>query len=234
LRGHPIDSQEPRSTPPADQTAGIYRARYFETRLAADPNRAVVWSHICRYLARWIGPDDDVLELGAGWCDFANAVTAGSVTAMDLDAVVLTSARPGVTAVVGDCTDLSQFADASFDVVFASNLLEHLERADTLRLLAEAHRVLRPGGRLLLVQPNFRLNPNEYFDDYTHVAIFSDRSLRDLLLSEGWAVEHVAARFLPLTMKSRGSRLTFLVPWYLRSPIKPLAGQMLVVAGRPA
>ena len=40
----------------------------------------------------------------------------------------------------------------------------------------------------------------------------------------------VGLKFLPLTLKSKASRLTFLVPWYLRSPIKPLAGQMLVVA----
>ena len=219
---------------PRSDSVGIYRRGYFETRLQADPNRPIVWRHICDYLQKWIGQGDDVLELGAGRCDFANAVDAGSVTAMDVDAVVVSSAREGVRAVVGDCTDLSDFPDASFDVVFASNLLEHLERSDTLKTLSEAYRVLRPGGRLILVQPNFRLNPKEYFDDFTHVAIFTDRSLRDLLSAEGWQIDHVAARFLPLTMKSRASRLTFLVPWYLRSPIKPLAGQMLVVASRPA
>jgi ubiquinone/menaquinone biosynthesis C-methylase UbiE len=151
---------------------------------------------------------------------------------MDLDATVKKAAAANVTPVVGDCTDLSAFADASFDVVFASNLLEHLDRAAADTLLAEAKRVLRPGGRLILLQPNFRLNPGGYFDDYTHVAIYTDRSLADYLTASGWAVEHVAARFLPLTMKSRSSSLTFLVPWYLRSPIKPLAGQMLVVASR--
>ena len=40
----------------------------------------------------------------------------------------------------------------------------------------------------------------------------------------------VHPRFLPLTMNSKGSALTFLVPWYLRSPVKPLAGQMLLIA----
>jgi SAM-dependent methyltransferase len=227
-----MDSSDEMPDQAAAKPAGVFEPGYFETRFADDPNRNKVWQHICRYLSRWIGPDDDVLELGAGRCDFANAVTARTVVAMDIDAVVVESAAPGVQAVVGDCTDLSQFADGSFDAVFASNLLEHLERPVTLRLLAESHRVLRPGGRLLLVQPNFRLNPNEYFDDYTHVAIFSDRSLRDLLAAQGWSVDTVEARFLPLTMKSRASGLTFLVPWYLRSPIKPLAGQMLVVASR--
>lgn len=221
------------SDSPTTAADGVYRPGYFDTRVDDNPNRSAVWRHICQYLTRWIPADSEVLELGAGRCDFANEVTAKRIVAMDIDAIVTASAAPGVEAVVGDCTDLSRFPDNSFDCVFASNLLEHLERPVTLKLLDEARRVLRPTGRLMLLQPNFRLDPKRYFDDYTHVAIFTDRSLHDLLASDGWTVEHVAARFLPLTMKTRASRLTFLVPWYLRSPVKPLAGQMLVVA-RPA
>lgn len=222
----------PTGGPSVADSAGVYKPGYFETRLAEDPNRRIVWGHICDYLSRWVGADADVLELGAGWCDFSNAVQARTVTAMDLDATVVRAARPGVTAIVGDCSDLTPFADGAFDVALASNLLEHLDRATAERLLAEAYRVLRPGGRLILIQPNFRLNPHEYFDDYTHVAIYTDRSLRDLLTAHGWNVEHVAARFLPLTMKSRVAGLSFLVPWYLRSPVKPMAGQMMIVASR--
>jgi SAM-dependent methyltransferase len=214
---------------PAD---GVYVPGYFETRLAPSPHRTKVWRHICAYLGRWIPSDAAVLELGAGWCDFANNVDARRVVAMDLDSTVERAAAEQVTAVVGDCTDLGQFGDGEFDVVFASNLVEHLERPAATRLLAESKRVLRPGGRLILLQPNFRLNPGRYFDDFTHVAIYTDQSLRDYLAAEGWTVDEVRARFLPLTMKSRGSALTFLVPWYLRSPIKPMAGQMLVIASR--
>lgn len=210
--------------------SGTFQDGYFQTRLEHLPQRAAVWRHICDHLRAWIGPADDVLELGAGWCDFANNVRAGRVVAMDIDATVARSVAPHVEAVVGDCTDLSAFADSSFDVVFASNLLEHLQRDQTTALLAEARRVLRPTGRLILVQPNFRLNPGGYFDDYTHVAIYTDRSLADFLRAHGWDIELMQARFLPLTMKSRGSRLTFLVPWYLRSPVKPFAGQLLCVA----
>ncbi|MBO1767812.1 class I SAM-dependent methyltransferase [Allobranchiibius sp. GilTou38] len=212
---------------------GSYQPGYFETRLAPNPARSDIWRHLGAYLQRWIAPSSDVLELGAGWCDFSNAITAKRVVAMDLDDTVERNAARQVQAVVGDCTDLSRFEDASFDVVFASNLLEHLERAATNALVDGVQRILRPGGRLILMQPNFRLAPRRYFDDYTHVAIFTDQSLSDYLTSRGMQVEVVKPRFMPLTMKSSGARLSFLVPWYLASPIKPLAGQMLVVASRP-
>ena len=225
VHGHSEPGSEPGSDAGSEEVSD-----YFRTRLAPNPHRTAIWQHICRYLQRWIPSDSSVLELGAGWCDFANNVTARRSVAMDLDATVTRSAAPNVQAEIGDCTDLSRFDSDEFDVVFASNLLEHLEREPTHRLLAEAARVLKPGGRLILLQPNFRLNPGGYFDDYTHVAIYTDRSLPDYLTSEGWQVSDVHARILPLTMKSRSSSLTFLVPWYLRSPIKPLAGQMLVVA----
>lgn len=207
---------------------------YYATRYVPDPHRAAVWRHIVAFLATWIPPTADVLELGAGYCDFSNAVRARSVTAMDLGVTVTTAAAAGVRAEVGDCTDLVRFADDSFDVVFASNLLEHLSREGGQRLVDDARRVLRPGGRLILMQPNFRLRPGEYFDDYTHVAVYSDRSLPDFLDAAGYDIVAVLARFLPQSMKSRFSAFTRLVPLYLRSPIKPLAGQMLVVARRPS
>jgi predicted SAM-dependent methyltransferase len=215
------------------QTTDTPKGGYFATRLRHDPNRTAVWRHICHYLERWIDSTADVVELGAGWCDFANNVTAGSVVAVDIDKTAERAARPPVMTIIADCRSLPQIADAAADVVFASNLLEHFDRSDGLRVLREALRILRPGGRLILVQPNFRLNQAEYFDDYTHITIYTDRSLADLLTSQQWHVDVVQPRFLPLSMRSRASRLTFLVPWYLRLPYRPLAGQMLIVASRP-
>ena len=205
---------------------------YYATRFTPDPRRRAVWRHVSSYLQRWIDPSADVLELGAGYCDFSNTISARSRTAIDIEPSFVESADAGVVTVVGPCTDLSHFADAAFDVVFASNLLEHLDREEVAATLREVRRVLRPRGRLIVVQPNFRLRPREYFDDYTHVAVFTDRSLPDLLDAIGFATEHVEARFLPLTLKSRLAFGHQLVPLYLRLPWRPLAGQMLVVAAR--
>ena len=118
--------------------------------------------------------------------------------------------------------------------MFASNLLEHLEWPSIERTLDEVRRALKPGGRLILLQPNFRYCAGTYFDDYTHRTIFTHVGLADLLASRGFEVERVVPRFLPFSFKSRGPKWGFLVALYLRLPWRPLARQMLVVARRPA
>ena len=203
---------------------------YFATRLAPDVARAEVWRHVTAYLQRWIPADAAVLDLAAGYADFSTTVRARRRVALDMNPALPQLVAPGIEAVVGDATDLSRFADGEFDAVFASNFLEHLEHDAVDRCLGEIRRVLRPAGRLLLVQPNFRLAPGAYFDDYTHRTIFTDRSLSDLLVARGFSLVRVEPRFLPLTLKSRLKSGHRLVPFYLRLPYRPLAGQMLHVA----
>ncbi len=56
---------------------------------------------------------------------------------------------------LGDLRDLSQFADASQDMVYASHILEHLGyQTDLPHVLAEVARILKPGGRLLASVPD--------------------------------------------------------------------------------
>jgi SAM-dependent methyltransferase len=212
---------------------GDGRPGYFDIRLTKHASRAMVWRHIARYLERWIPADARILELGAGYCDFSNTVRGATKVALDQQPGFERYAAAGVRTVLGDCTDLGSFSDGEFTVVFASNLVEHLDRHQIARLLAEVSRVLSADGRLILVQPNFRLSASNYFDDYTHVSIHSDRSLPDLLRAHGFEPERVEGRFLPFTMKSRLAGLHRLVPLYLRLPYRPFAGQMLVVARGP-
>jgi SAM-dependent methyltransferase len=207
---------------------------YFQTRLAYDAKRKVLWGTLAEEVFQpLIGPDDTVIELGAGWCDFINSVTASRRVAVDVWPGVTQAAAPGVETHVASADDLGFLPDGSANVVFASNLLEHLTHPQVDALSVEAMRVLVPGGRLILVQPNYRLCAKHYFDDYTHVSIWSDISMSTYLEARGWRLSRVVGRFLPLTVKSRLPASSRLIRAYLRSPIRPLAGQMLIVALRP-
>jgi SAM-dependent methyltransferase len=73
-------------------------------------------------------------------------------------------------------TDLSAYPDASFDLVYSGQSIEHVPVADADKVLAEVARVLRPGGYLGLDTPNARvcrLQQAEFIDpdhdyEYTH------------------------------------------------------------------
>ena len=207
-------------------------ATYHDAHLTPDPNRAIVWNVVNAHLARWIPPGGSVLEIGAGYCHWINGVRAARRAAVDIWPDFPRFAAPGVEAHVLDAaTGLLTLGAGEFDTVLASNVLEHFEPDAAARVVEDVAALLRPGGRAIIIQPNFRYAYRRYFDDYTHRAVFTDVSLAALLRSRGFRVEACMPRFLPYSMQ--GIR-TSVPPWviraYLRSPIKPRAGQMLVVA----
>ncbi|MFL6856809.1 MAG: class I SAM-dependent methyltransferase [Allosphingosinicella sp.] len=207
---------------------------YHDTRLAYDARRGTVWKALWRYHFRRLVPKGGcVLDLGCGYGDFINQVEARRRIALDAWAGFAAHLAPGVEPVVAPVTDLSGIADASVDFAFASNLFEHVTQADFAVALGQLRAKLTPEGTLTLLQPNYRYAFREYFDDYTHVAIYSHLSLADFLRANGWEVIEVRPRFLPLTVKSRLPVWPALIGAYLRSPFKPLGKQMLVRA-RPA
>lgn len=70
------------------------------------------------------------------------------------------------------------WGDERFDVVIASHVLEHV--ADTTMLMREIVRVLKPGGRAVILVPI-----NERFQDPKHVRQFTPQSLRTLVRTHG-------------------------------------------------
>lgn len=212
-----------------------FKQAYFDTRFQYDPRRLEVWREVTRYVQKnFIAPDAKVMDLGAGYCDFINHVQAKEKHALDLFAQMNDYAGSDVQTHIRSCTDMSPIADGHLDVIFASNLFEHLTHDELLLTLAEVRRVLRRDGRLILLQPNFKYCYRTYFDDYTHIQIFTHMGMYDLLQMADLEVEKMYAKFLPVNMKStlrlRVPLLWLIVRSYMHSPIKPLAGQMLMVA----
>ena len=203
-----------------------------QTRLNFDPRRDAVWRSLWRfYFCKLISPSDCVLDLGCGYGDFINNVVARRRIAIDSWEGFPAYVNPPIERVVGSVTDLNFIEDGAVDFAFASNLFEHLSKADFACVLEMLRRKLASGGTLNILQPNYRYAYREYFDDYTHASVFSHVSLSDFLRANGFDVLEISPRFLPLTVKSRLPVSPWLIRAYLASPIKPLAKQMLIRAG---
>jgi SAM-dependent methyltransferase len=195
-------------------------------------DRAGVWREIALFVSNDASSAQIVLELGAGYCDFINNFPAPTRIAFDLNPEMSRFAAPGVDLRIGDCRGLPGIEADSVDLVFASNFLEHFTLQEAAALIRDASRVLRPGGKLILIQPNFLLCPVHYWEDPTHRTAFHHQNLPGLLTQNGFRMVRLVPGLLPFSMKSRLPRIPLLVRWYLRSPFRPLAAQMYAVAER--
>ena len=104
---------------------------------------------------------DRVLEIGCGTAIFTEKVyqaTHAKITAIDISEILLAQARlklPNVEFKTGDAMNMS-FDDESFEGVFGSSVIHHLDIEKSLR---EIFRVLKTGsGRMIFAEPNM-LNP---------------------------------------------------------------------------
>ena len=112
------------------------------------------------------------------------------------------------------------------------NLLAHLNDRQLSDTMREIHRVLKSDGLFITMQPNYRLAYRNYFDDPTHVKVFSDVALENFLVANRFRIVRAWPKFLPFSMKSGPSKIgisSLAVRGYLNSPWKRFAGQMLFI-----
>ncbi|SPM28070.1 class I SAM-dependent methyltransferase [Mycobacterium terramassiliense] len=213
----------------------LYAARFHDDERES---KARLWRVICEvFFSRYVPTDACVLDLGAGYCDFVNNVSARRRIAVDLNPDTKRFAAPGVEVYQLPLERLTEAVEAgTVDLAFASNVFEHLRGPDALlKVLANVRTALRPGGRIMVMQPNVRLVGGAFWDFFDHTLPLSERGMTEALEVAGFRVVECRARFLPYTTKSRLPQWAFLVRLYLRfRPAQHLLGkQMLVVAERP-
>lgn len=199
-----------------DQLDETYR-HHHETRRSPDfvfggEERAAIFRE-------WVGgPGRRILDLGCRYGALTRAYTEGnSVVGMDVDHEALAeAAKLGIETRHGDATEPLPFEDASFDVVVCGELLEHLPWPG--QTVAEAHRVLKPGGWFVGSVPNaYRVKNRLVFllgrppeTDPTHLHMFSPDALRALLGEfEAPELRWVSGRLVPLSARLFGNVMVF-------------------------
>jgi ubiquinone/menaquinone biosynthesis C-methylase UbiE len=133
-------------------------------------------------------PGQKVLEVGCGRGDALVALAAGGLVCYGLEPsrrmLGLAPKVPGVSISYGTAERL-EIADASFDLVFSQQVLEHLHPDEVPVHFREAWRVLRRGGVLAVETPNRRTGPQDVSRGFTptaeglHLKEWSVRELAD-------------------------------------------------------
>jgi len=218
-----------------DESSDLDVARLYGHRFTDQDLRfkAAMWKVLCQgFFQRWVSQSDTVVDLGAGTCEFINAIRCQEKIAVDINPDVAAHARDA-RVVIAPSTDLSPISAESVDVVFCSNFFEHLLSKDVvIQTLHECGRILRLGGILMVLQPNIRYLPGRYWDYFDHHTPLTHLSMAEALHLAGFVPEKIVPRFLPYTVKGTRPRLLPALRLYLRLPILwPLFGrQMFIVA----
>lgn len=204
--------------------------------------RLATWAEITAYLEREFFPaaqPKTVLDLGAGDGEFINHVSAAHQRiAVDMSDRIRAKIKPGVTAVVGTLdTALATGALARKpDVVFLSNFLEHLSSwAHVQHTLRQIFAAMNPGGKVIILGPNYRYVGPSYWDFADHVVPLTEQTIAEHGQWAGFEVHKCYPRFLPYTFKSRLPTHRLLVRAYLRFPLawRLLGKQFLLVLQKP-
>jgi 2-polyprenyl-3-methyl-5-hydroxy-6-metoxy-1,4-benzoquinol methylase len=213
--------------------------KIYSSRFSADEatQKDAIWREITSFLQRFVAsPSAAVLDIACDRGDFIRNIAASEKWATDLRDVA-EHLPDGIRFVQSDGLTLTTvLPSAHFDVVFMSNYLEHLGSPDAvIRQLDVARELLKPGGRVIVLQPNIRLVGGHYWDFIDHSVALTERSLVEAAELAGLATRELIVRFLPFTTKSRIPQHPLLVRAYLALPPAwlLLGKQTLYVGERP-
>jgi ubiquinone/menaquinone biosynthesis C-methylase UbiE len=210
----------------------LYRVRFSEAERARKDR---VWKVLCKgFFQQYIAPSDTVLEIASGYGEFIRHIVSSRKIAVDLNPEARDCLPVEVEFHLANASRLTMIADGSVDTCFSSNFFEHLPSKEVMdEVLAEVLRVLRPGGRYVVMQPNIRYEPGRYWDYYDHILPLSHLSCREAFAKAGYEVVEVIDRFVPFSTDSRLPQHPLLVRLYLNCrPIWRWMGGQFVLVGR--
>jgi len=154
------------------------------------------------YLLYKMKPKDKVLDIGCGDGFMTNKIYEKwhklvNITGIDISETAIEKAvkeHPDINFIIKDCTEKYPFSNNYFDIVYSSELIEHL--AGFGIMFQEIRRVLKPKGKLILMTPYHNVIKNliialfyfekHYDPESYHFRFFTLKSLNKLLKKHGF------------------------------------------------
>ena len=156
---------------------------------------------LCNFLSKKYNfhPNSNVLEIGCGRGDFLLAFKklGFRVSGTDISQESRNILESENIQVCDIENEKLPFENNQFDVVFNKSLIEHLYNPENL--FKETYRVLKPGGLVITMVPDWESNYRIYYDDFTHKTPYTKYSLLDAYKIYGFCeIETSTFRQLPL------------------------------------
>jgi SAM-dependent methyltransferase len=213
------------------ELSALYKNRFPEQELA---RKNAVWKIIVsKFLQSFIRPTDTVVDVACGYGEFINNIKASRKIAIDLNPDTRKFLKPEVEFLQADVRNLATILRTKVDIVFTSNFLEHLpDKKALIGFLDQVREILNPNGRYMIMGPNLRYVPGQYWDYFDHHLGLTHKSLLEALQLKGFLATICLDKFLPYTIKSNLPTHPWLVWLYLSIPVawRLLGRQFFIVA----
>ena len=160
-----------------------------------------------------------ILDLGCGRGEFLKGFIRCGLNGYGVDrSTIAKSICPEAEILQSDLENNTlPFNDNFFDVVFSKSVLEHFYYPE--KLVQEIYRILKPGGLVITMVPDWESVYKIFYDDYTHRTPFTLNSLRNIFKIYGFdQVKVEKIRQLPFLWS---------LPW-----LKPFCSIVAVIAPR--
>ena len=210
----------------------IYQYRFQQVSRG---KKKAIWKEISEFFYSKLNRPERILDSAGGMCEFINAVPASEKWVIDISHTVHDFAASDVKIVVGDSLKV-ELPLNYFDAVFISNFLEHLHSQEEVAdFLERTYAVLRPGGKIAIIGPNFKYAFREYFYFADHTVVLSELGVEEHLYGAGFTIQQSYPRFLPLSFRGGLPVHRILVRLYLNLPIVwfLFGKQFLIIAEKP-
>jgi len=172
-----------------DDLGEIYGLRFSE---ADAQEKDLIWREVTRFLQRFVAPDAAILDIACDRGDFIRNVVGGERWASDLRDV-RGELPEEIRFVQANGLELDRvLPNRHFDVAFSATTSSTCQRAsDVIEQFRVAHRLLKPGGSVIVLQPNIRLVGARYWDFIDHSVALTEQSLTEAAELAGFRAETV-------------------------------------------
>lgn len=163
-----------------------------------------------------------ILDLGCGRGEFLIGFIGCGLNGYGVDqSTIAKSVCPEAEILHSDLeNEPLPYDDNTFDAIFSKSVLEHFYYPE--KLVMEIYRVVRPGGLVITMVPDWESVYKTFYEDYTHRTPFTVNSLRDIFLINGFDdVKVEKFRQLPFLwslpyLRPFCSIVAFIAPRFLR------------------